>query len=63
MKQDKMTENEIWGWHHQLNGQEFAQTPENSEGQGSPVCCSPWGHKGLAMTQQLNKNNMLIKGY
>ena len=31
------------GWHHQLNGHEFEQTPGNSEGQGSLVCCSPWG--------------------
>ena len=31
------------GWHHQLNGHEFEQTLEDSEGQGSLVCCSPWG--------------------
>ena len=30
------------GWHHQLNGHEFEQTPEDSEGQGSLACCSPW---------------------
>ena len=33
-----MTEDEIVGWHHQLNGYEFEQTPENSEGQGSLAC-------------------------
>ena len=33
------------GWHHQLNGHEFEQTPGDSEGQGSPACCSPWGHR------------------
>ena len=33
------------GWHHGLNGQEFEQTPEDSEGQGSLACCSPLGHK------------------
>ena len=33
------------GWHHRLNGHEFEQTPGYSEGQGSLVCCSPWGHK------------------
>ena len=33
------------GWHHQLNGQEFEQTPGDREGQGSLVCCSPWGRK------------------
>ena len=32
-------------WHHGLNGQEFEQTLEDSEGQGSLECCSPWGHK------------------
>ena len=37
-----MREDEMAGWHHQLNGQEFAQTPGISEGQGSLVCCSPW---------------------
>ena len=42
-----MTEDEMVGWHHQLNGHEFEQPPENSEGQGSLACCSPWGHKEL----------------
>ena len=37
------TEDEMAGWHHQLNGQESEQTPGDSEGQGSLVCCSPWG--------------------
>ena len=37
-----MREHEMVGWHHQLNGQEFEQTPGDSEGQGSLVCCSPW---------------------
>ena len=32
-------------WHHQLNGQEFEQTLGDGEGQGSPMCCSPWGLK------------------
>ena len=40
-----MTEDEMAGWHHQLNGHEFAQTLGDSEGQGSLVCCSPWGCK------------------
>ena len=35
------------GWHHQLNGHEFEHTWGNNEGQGSPVCCSPWGRKKL----------------
>ena len=40
-----VTEDEMIGWHHQLNGHEFKQTQEDSEGQGSLVCCSSWGHK------------------
>ena len=39
------------GWHHQLNGHEFEQTPGVGDGQGSLVCCSPWGHKELDMTK------------
>ena len=37
------------GWYHWLNGHEFEQTPGNSEGQGSLVCCSLWGWKSLAL--------------
>ena len=33
------------GWHHQLNGYEFKQTPGDSEGQVSLACCSPWGRR------------------
>ena len=39
------TEDEIVGWHHQLNGHESEQTPEASEGQGSLLCCSSWGDR------------------
>ena len=49
------TEEEMVGWHHQLNGHEFEQTPGDSEGQGSLACCSPWDHKvrhDLATEQQ-----------
>ena len=49
-----MTEDEMIGWHHQLNGHEFEQTLGDSEGQGSLACCSPWGHKKLDMNEQLN---------
>ena len=38
-----MAEFEMVGWHHQLSEYEFEQTPEDSEKQGSLVCCSPWG--------------------
>ena len=44
------------GWHHRLNGHEFEQTPGDGEGQGSLVCCSPWG----CMTQQLNNNKLKV---
>ena len=40
-----MTEDKMAGWHHQLNGHESEQTPEDSEGQGSLACCSPWAHR------------------
>ena len=45
-----MTEVEVVGWHHLLNGHEFEKTPGDREGQGSLVCCSPWGHKKSNMT-------------
>ena len=48
------------GWHHQLNGHEFAQAPGDSEGQGSLDFHSPWGHKELNTTEQLNSNNMCL---
>ena len=38
-------QDEMVGWHHRLNGHEFEQAPGDSEGQGSLVCCSPWGCK------------------
>ena len=51
-----MTEDEMTGWHHRLNGREFEQTLGDSEGQGSLVCCSPWGRRELDVTEQLNNN-------
>ena len=42
------------GWHLRLNGHEFEQAPGESEGQGSLACCSPWSHKELDTTEQLN---------
>jgi len=41
------------GWHHQLNGREFEQAPGVGDGQGSLVCCSPWGCKELDMTEYI----------
>ena len=51
-----MTEDEMVGWHHRLNGHEFEQAPGVGDGHGSLVCCSPWVHKELDMTEQLNNN-------
>ena len=51
-RQEKgVTENEMVEWHHPLNGHEFEQTLRESEGQGSLVCCSPWGFKKLDTTE------------
>ena len=43
------------GWHLQFNGHDFEQTQGDSEGQGSLVCCNPWGLKESDMTEQLNE--------
>ena len=47
-----MTEDEMVGWHHRLNGHEFEQAPGNGEGQGSPACCRPQGRKESDTTEQ-----------
>ena len=52
-----MTEDEMVGWHHQLNGHKFEQTLGHGEGQGSLVCCSPWGLKEAARTEQPDNNS------
>ena len=49
-EEKRATEDEIVGWHHQLNGHKFEQTLGDSEEQGSLACCSPWGCKELDMT-------------
>ena len=46
--------NEMVRWHHQLNGHEFEEIPQNSERQGSLFCCHTYNHKGSDMTYQLN---------
>ena len=45
-----MIEDEMFGCHHKLNGPECEQTPADSEGHGSLVCCISWGHKELDLT-------------
>ena len=49
-----MTDNEIAGWHHQLNGHEFEWTPGVGDGQGGLVCCNSWGLKELDTNEWLN---------
>ena len=56
-----MTEDKMVGWHHQLNGHEFEQALGDGEGQGSLVCCSPWGRKQSDMTERLNNDNSEYK--
>ena len=51
-----MMEDEMTGWHHQLNGHEFEQAPGDGEGQGDLVCCSPWVCKD-SDTEQLKNNH------
>ena len=52
-----MTEDEMVGWHHWLNGHEFEQALGDGEGQGGLACCSPWGCKELDGTERLNDDN------
>jgi len=44
------------GWHHLLDGHDFEQAPGVGEGQGSPVCCSPWVFKETETTERLKYN-------
>ena len=59
-KEKGMTEDEMVGWHHQLNGYDFEQALGNGEGQGSLGCYSPWGHKESDTTEQLYHNNSFL---
>ena len=49
-----MTEDNIFGWYHWLNGYEFEQAPGDGKGQGSLACCSSCGLKESDMTERLN---------
>ena len=55
-----MTEDEIVGWHHRLNGHEFEQALGDGEGQGSLTCCCPCDGKESDMTERLNNNKSLL---
>ena len=61
-RQEKgMTEDEVVGWHHWLNGHEFEQAPGDGDGQGGMACYSPWDHKELDTTEQLNNNSNICQ--
>ena len=55
-------EDEMVGWHHQLNGYEFEQALGVGDGQRSLVCCSPWGHKESDTTEWLNWTAVVFLG-
>ena len=57
------TEDEKVGQHHRLNGHEFGQTLGDGEGQGSTVCCSPWGYKELDVTERLNSRQLEMSAH
>ena len=54
------TENEMAGWHHQLDGHEFEWTLGVGDGQGGLACCDSWGHKESDTTERLNWTEPLI---
>ena len=56
------THTQMVGWHHRLNEHEFEQALGNGEGQGSLVCCSPWGCKASDMTERLHHHHTNIHG-
>ena len=53
-RRSRRRQDEMVGWHHQLNGHEFEQTQGDSEGQGSLACRGPWGCQESETTEQLN---------
>ena len=55
-----MTEDEMAGWHHRLNGHEFEQAPGVGDGQGSLACCSPWGCKESDWTEHVEEETRSV---
>ena len=55
--------NEMVRWHRRLNGCEFEQIMEDSEGHGSLECCSPWGRKQSDTTERQNKELYGVMSY
>ena len=58
-----MTEDEMVGWHHQLNGHEFGWTPGVGDGQGGLACYGSWGHKESDTTEGLNGTELDVELY
>ena len=58
-EEKEMPEEEIVGWHHQLDGHEFGWTPVIGDGQGDLACCDSWGHKESDMTERLNWTELM----
>ena len=57
-----MTEDEMVGWHHPLDGRGFRWTPGIGDGQGGLACCGSWGHKESDTTDQLNWTELSTVG-
>ena len=53
-----MTEDEMAGWHHWLDGREFEWTPGDGDGQGALACCDSWGRRDLDTTERLSPCNL-----
>ena len=49
-----MTEGEMAGWHHRLDGREFESTPGDGDEQGGLACCGSWSRKELDTTERLS---------
>ena len=62
-KEKGMTEDEMDGWHRQLNGHESEQIPGDVEGQGSLACCSPRSRKESDTVKRLNNNSVSVYGW
>ena len=59
-EEKRMTEDEMAGWHHRLDGREFEWTPGVGDGQGGLACCSSWGRKESDTTERLNWTETII---
>ena len=57
-QEKRVTEDEMVGWHHRLDGHAFEQALGVGDGQGSLACCSSWSHKESDMTEQLNSTEL-----